>query len=152
MDGEVKDIDFGIYDFGTERSLAQYESYSGLSFKKRGVQQYTLDNKLPPNPYISNFDEYEQSFSSIFKHCIDLGYNQVPFNDYTFWAVAFEDEDGVEIYRQDADKNEINIMKNDPDGYCKLWRQFNTTVKPSKWIVWPHSESNGWCERLEGYI
>jgi len=152
MDGEVKDIDFGVYDFGTERPLSAYESYAGINFKKRGVQQYTLDNLLPPNPYISNQEEYENSFSSIFKHCIDVGYHQVPHDDYTFWAVAFEDKNGVEIYREDADRDEIIRMKNDPDGYCKVWRQFNTVVKPHKWIIWPHSESAGWCERMEGFI
>ena len=152
MDGEQRDIDFGVYDFGTVRTLAEYESYSGLNFKKRGVQQYTLDNHLAPNPFITDLEEYEASFSSIFKHCIDIGFNQVPYDDYTFWAVAFEDENGVEIYRQDADKNEIISMKNDPDGYCKVWRSFNTVNKPYKWIVWPHSLANGWGDRMEGFL
>ena len=152
MDGEVKDIDFGVYDFGTKRTLAEYEAYSGLSFKKRGVQQYTLENNLAPNPVIEDFDEYQNSFSQIFKHCIDINYNQVPHDDYTFWAVAFEDEDGVEIYRKDADANEIRMMKNDPDGYCKIWRSFDTVKKPHKWVVWAHSEKNGWGERLTGVL
>lgn len=152
MDGEVKDIDFGVYDFGTKRTLAEYEAYSGLSFKKRGVQQYTLENNLAPNPVIEDFDEYQNSFSQIFKHCIDINYNQVPHDDYTFWAVAFEDEDGVEIYRKDADANEIRMMKNDPDGYCKIWRSFDTVKKPHKWVVWAHSEKHGWGERLTGVL
>jgi hypothetical protein len=152
MDGEVKDIDFGVYDFGTERTLASYEAYSGLSFKKRGIQQYTLDNNLAPNPVIEDFDEYEASFSTIFKHCIDVNFGQVPYDDYTFWAVAFEDEHGNEIYRKDADENEIKSMKNDPDGYCKVWRSFNTAVKPAKWIVWAHSKEHGWGERLTGNL
>ena len=50
MDGLVKDINFGIYDFGTERTLEDYERYAGLSFKKRAAQKYTIDNKLAPNP------------------------------------------------------------------------------------------------------
>ena len=152
MDGEVKDVDFGIYDFGTKRTLSEYEAYSGLSFKKRGVQQYTLDNNLAPNPVIEDFDEYQKSFSQIFKHCIDINYSQVPHDDYTFWAVAFEDEDGVEIYRKDADVNEIKMMKNDPDGYCKVWRSFDAVKKPHKWIVWAHSEKHGWGDRLEGLL
>jgi glycosyltransferase involved in cell wall biosynthesis len=152
MDGEVKDVDFGVYDFGTKRTLAEYEAYSGLSFKKRGVQQYTLENNLAPNPVIEDFDEYQKSFSQIFKHCIDINYSQVPHDDYTFWAVAFEDEDGVEIYRKDADANEIRMMKNDPDGYCKVWRSFDTVKKPHKWVVWAHSEKHGWGERLTGVL
>jgi glycosyltransferase involved in cell wall biosynthesis len=152
MDGEVKDVDFGVYDFGTKRTLAEYEAYSGLSFKKRGVQIYTLENNLAQNPVIEDFDEYQKSFSQIFKHCIDINYSQVPHDDYTFWAVAFEDEDGVEIYRKDADANEIRMMKNDPDGYCKVWRSFDTVKKPHKWVVWAHSEKHGWGERLTGVL
>ena len=60
MDGEIKDIDFGVFDFGNVRTLEDYEKYAGLSFKKRGVQQYTLDNKLAPNPIISDPIEYEE--------------------------------------------------------------------------------------------
>jgi len=152
MDGAVRDEDFGIYDFGTERTLEDYEKYAGISFKKRGVQKHTLDNDLAPNPVISDPEEYEKSFSLIFKHCIDIGYHQVPHDDYTFWAVAFEDENGDELYRKDADINEIKMMKNDPDGYCKVWRTFETVNQPRKWVVWPHSEKNGWCDRIEGNI
>jgi glycosyltransferase involved in cell wall biosynthesis len=152
MDGEIRTEHFGVYDFGTERTLAEYESYAGISFKKRGVQKYTLDNNYAPNPVIEDFDEYQNSFSQYFKHCIDVSYSQVPHNDYTFWAVAFEDVNGNEIYRKDADVNEIRMMKNDPDGYCKVWRDFETVTKPHKWIIWPHSESAGWCDRLEGII
>ena len=43
-------------------------------------------------------------------------------------------------------------MKNDPDGYCKVWREFNTEVKPAKWIVWPHSISKGWCDTITGNL
>lgn len=155
MDGECSPCmknSLGPYWFGEERTLEDYERYAGINFKKRAVQQYTLDNKFAPNPVIEDPVEYENSFASIFKHCIDIGFHQVPFDDYTFWAVAFEDENGNEIYRQDADANEIRNMKNDPDGYCKLWRQFETTHKPASWVVWPHSESQGWGERLTGRL
>ena len=85
-------------------------------------------------------------------HHHKYGFDIVPHDDYTIWAVAFEDESGQEIYREDANKNEIISMKNDPDGYCKIWRSFNVTKKPAKWIVWPHSEQHGWGERLTGTL
>jgi glycosyltransferase involved in cell wall biosynthesis len=151
MDGEVKDIDFGVYDFGKERTLEDYERYAGISFKKRAIQKYTLDNNIAPNPPLYG-EEFEKSFLSIFKHCIDIGFSSVPENDYEFWAVAFHDEKDETIYRQDADKNEINRMKNDPDGYCKVWREFQTDVKPKYWVVWPYSTSKGWCEKLSGNL
>jgi glycosyltransferase involved in cell wall biosynthesis len=151
MDGEVKDIDFGVYDFGKERTLADYEKYSGLNFKRRAVQQYTLDFKLPPNPVYTNEQEYQNSFLNIFKHCIDVYYSQLHHDDYDFWVVSFEKHDGTVIFRKDADENEIAHMKRDKD-YMKVWREFNTEVKPDKWIVWMHSKSAGWVDRYEGHL
>jgi len=153
MDGELSDVDFDIYGFGTERTLKEYEIYSGLRFSRRAVQQYTLDKNYPPNPTIYQTDEeWEDSFATIFKHCIDVGYDAVPETDYEFWVVAFHDENDETIHRQDADINEINRMKNDPDGYCKVWREFQTSHKPKYWVVWPYSVSKGWCDRLTGEL
>ena len=156
MDGEVQEGHDGPYGFGSIRTLQQYEEYAGLLFEKRAVQQETLDKYYPPNPGIimfgGNEEAWKNSFSQIFKHCIDINYNQVTETDYDFWVVAFHDETDKTLFRKDADKNEINRMKNDPDGYCKVWREFNTTTKPKYWVVWPHSESKGWCERITGNL
>ena len=149
MDGEVKDVDFGIYDFGKERTLEDYERYAGISFKKRAVQKYTVDNNLAPNPPLYG-DEFNNSFLSIFKHCIDVTFDRVPENDYDFWVVAFHNEKDETLFRKDADRDEINRLKNDPDGYCKIWREFTVETRPKYWIVWPHSESKGWAERIKG--
>lgn len=151
MDGEKKDIDFGPYDFGPIRSLEDYERYSGLSFKKRAIQKYTQENNLAPNPPLYG-DEFEKSFMKIFKHCIDVNYSSVPENDYEFWVVAFHDDKDETLYRKDADVNEIRRIMNDPDGYGKVWREFQVENKPSYWVVWPFSKSKGWCERLTGNL
>ena len=152
MDGE-KMVDMGKYGFGKVRKLRDYEKFSGLLFEKRAVQQFTLDKKYPPNPYeFKNEEDWKNSFATIFKHCIDIGYSQVPEKDYDFWAVAFHNEQDETIFRKDADKSEIDRMMNDPDKYCKLWREFQTAHKPKYWVVWPHSESKGWCERITGNL
>jgi hypothetical protein len=88
----------------------------------------------------------------VFKHCIDVAYSQVPEKDYDFWVVAFHDSNDETIYRKDADKAEIQRMLNDPDGYCKVWRDFQTAYQPAYWVVWPHSESKGWCDRITGQL
>jgi len=154
MDGETFNPDeFGIYGFGTERSLRDYEKYSGLLFERRAIQQFTIDKNYPPNPYdFENEEDWKNSFASIFKHCIDIGYTQVPETDYEFWVVAFHDENDETIYRKDADTSEIQRMMNDPDGYCKVWREFQTSHKPKYWVVWPYSTSKGWCERISGNL
>ena len=154
MDGEVYNPEeFTIYGFGNERTLRDYEIYSGLMFSRRAVQQYTLDKNYPPNPQIfETEEEWLNSYASIFKHCIDIGRHQVPENDYDFWVVAFHDENDNTLFRKDADINEINMMMKDPDGYCKIWREFQTIHKPKYWVVWPHSVSKDWCERISGNL
>jgi glycosyltransferase involved in cell wall biosynthesis len=151
MDGLVKDIDFGIYDFGKVRTLEDYERYAGVSFKKRAVQKFTLDNNLAPNPVLYG-DEFDKSFLQIFKHCIDLHKEQFNETDYDFWAVIFEDEIGGVINRQDLSKEEINIQLKTNDQFLKIWRTFNTLKKPYKWIVWPHSKSKGWLDKIENKL
>jgi hypothetical protein len=154
MDGEVFNPDeFGKYGFGTERTLEDYEKYAGIKFNRRGVQKYTTDKNYPPNPYnFESEEEYLNSFASVFKHCIDVHFGQVPEKDYDFWVVAFHDNKDETMFRQDADINEINRVMQDPDGYCKIWREFNTIIKPSYWVVWPHSKSKGWCDRITGKL
>jgi glycosyltransferase involved in cell wall biosynthesis len=152
VDGEKYDGDYSEW-FGTERTIQDYEKYAGLIFESRGIQQETIDKKYPPNTYnFENEEEWKKSFSTIFKHCIDVNYNSVPETDYEYWVVAFHNEKDETLHRRDADINEINTMKNDPDGYCKVWREFNTTQKPKYWVVWPYSTSKGWCERLTGNL
>jgi glycosyltransferase involved in cell wall biosynthesis len=151
MDNEIKNSSFGKYDFGKVRTLKDYEKYAGISFSKRAVTQYTIDNNIAPNPPMTD-EEFDEALLSIFKHCVDVGFAQVPLDDYDFWVVSFENAKGETLYRQDANQEEIKRMKSDPEGYCKIWRTFNTMEKPTKWVVWPHSVSQDWCERLEGKI
>lgn len=155
MDGEEQVGHDGPYGFGNVRTLREYEEYAGILFERRAIQQYTLDKHYPPNPPISSFnseEEWKDSFASIFKHCIDIGFSQVPEKDYEYWVVAFHDKDDNTIVRLDADKNEVDRMLKDPSGYCKLWREFQTAHKPHYWVVWPYSTSKGWCERLTGNL
>jgi hypothetical protein len=152
MEKDMENIDFGIYGLGKERTIQDYEKYAGISFKKRAVQQYTLDKKYPPNPIFQTDKEYEDSFLKIFRHCIDIQYSQVPLDDYEFWVVAFHGPNGEDIFRKDADKNEINRMMKDSDKYCKIWREFNAEMLPKKWVVWPYSTSKGWCDQISGEL
>jgi len=69
--------------------------------------------------------------------------------DYDFWAVIFEDEKGGTLHRQDMNENEITNQLKTTDQFIKVWRTFNTESKPFKWIVWPHSKSKGWLDKIE---
>jgi hypothetical protein len=153
IDNEKYEEDLGKYGFGSERTIKDYEKYAGIKFSNRSVQQYTLDKKYPPNPYdFSTEEDWEKSFFTIFKHCIDLPLDKVPETDYNFFVVAFHNKKDETLFRQDAQPDEINRIKNDPDGYGKIWREFNTSEKPAYWVVWPHSASKGWGERIVGNL
>ena len=151
MDGEVNDIDFGKYGFGDVRTLEDYERYSGISFKKRAVQKYTLDNNVAPNPPLFG-SEFEESFLKIFKHCIDIHKGHFVDKDYTFWAVIFEMEDGTPVNRKDLTPNEIQSVLNTNGEFVNIWRTFDVESIPYKWIVWPYSESKGWLDKIEGKL
>ena len=154
MDGEAPRPD-DKYGWGKERTLKDYEKYAGLHFGKRAIQAWTEEHKEPPNPEVyDSEEEWEASFLRIFKHCIDVGYKKVPLDDYDFWCVVYKDKDGKELHRQDAGPQEIKRMKNDPDGYCKVWRKFlaDEHNPPMKYVVWPHSKSKGWQEQIKGTL
>lgn len=143
---------FGIYGFGSVRTLKDYEQYTGLNFSTRSVQKHTLDHKQPPNPAYNNEEDFQKSFLSIFKYCIDIALEQVPEKDYDFWAVSFHDASDQVIFRKDANATEIAKMIADPDKYCKVWREFNVDLIPTHWVVWPHSISKGWCNKISRTI
>lgn len=139
---------FGKYYLGEERTLQEYEIFSGVRFRDRGVQQWTVDHHYPPNPIV---EDYDNSFLQKFKHCIDIYKQSLPEEDYEFWAVAFHHKDGTEIYRQDADGNEVKNLLNNSGDWVNIWREFNGPV-PDSWSVWPYSKSKGWCQRLTGKL
>lgn len=150
IDGTSSNENFGLYGLGTTRTIADYERYAGICFRTRGVQQYTLDHKAPPNPRINNA-LYDKSFVNMFKHCINIHEQSVPLSDYDFWAVIFEDDNGNSIFREDLMEQEIHQLEK-TDGFFKIWKTFNYNKKPHKYIVWPHSKALGWCTKIESII
>jgi hypothetical protein len=154
MDGEkYNEEEFGIYGFGNVRTLRDYEKYSGILFSDRSVQSYTQMKEYPPNPYnYESEDEWLDSFNTVFKYCIDLKRDLVVEPDYDFWVVAFHDKYDQTLYRKDATKQEINSYMNSNQDTLHIWREYNTNKKPHYWVVWPHSMSKGWCDRITGKL
>jgi len=155
MDGAIKDIDFGVYDFGKERSLEEYERFAGIRFKTRGVQRWTLDNRSAPNPndHWRTKEEYDNSFEQIFRHCIDIYRHSLKESDYLFIAVIFKDDEGKEIYRKDLNENEVtHLLSSSKGDWLNIWSQFHYSGLPASWLVWPYSKSKEWMEPIEGRL
>ena len=152
IDGEKFKKGENKYGFGTERTLDDYERYAGIRFKDKKVQQYTLDKQHPPNPPLKG-KKYDDSFIGIFKYCINAPASKFEHDDYTFWAVAFFNKDGKELYRKDADYNEIQSIISKPrHGNYTIWRSFETSDDIKTWRVWPFSKKHGWCKAVDGTI
>ena len=152
MDG-LRKSNFKQYGLGKTRSLNDYEKYAGIRFKDRKIHQDTIDRKEPPVPY-KNKKEYESKFVSEFKYCIDLHKPSFPERDYDVWVMAFKDKNGNEMIRLDANAEEVDrlLNENPNDEFVRFWRKFETSEIPCKWLVWPHSKSKGWLDRIEGEV
>lgn len=147
------DIDLTGYELGTERTLRDYEKYSGIHYKKRSVQRYTKDHKLPPNPYIASDEDWEASFLYQFEYNISFNSSCFSYNDYSFWAVIFEDVNGISLHREDLNKEQvISIYNHLTPKMINIPAKFLTDKDPSKWIVWGYRENIGWAEKIEGKI
>lgn len=154
MDGmDPNSIDFGKYGFGSVRTLLDYEQYAGISFKYRGVQQETLDRKEPPNTIkYENEDQWRDTFvrSNDIRVCFHKSELGEIEPDYDFWYVGCHDEHGKEIFRKDAQPNEIvDYLKNE---FLDFRLIFLGNVKPVTYTVWTHSASKGWLVKVDKVV
>ena len=82
---------------------------------------------------------------------LDLEELELELIDYGVEEI-FEDEDGKPLNRKDMSISEINGFLTTPDDWVKIWREFDTEKKPHKWVVWPHSKTKEWLEKIEGNL
>ena len=90
----------------------------------------------------------------IFRHCIDLHEDDLSVENIDFLVVAFKLEDGTEIYREDTSAQELLsiFQAKNSEGWMKIWRDFELQggdQLPTKYLVWPHSETDGWGDPIE---
>ena len=64
------------------------------------------------------------------------------------------DKGGKELVRLDAEEDELEQLLNDDpnDDFVRMWREFETSEVPEKWLVWPHSKDKGWMSIIESEI
>jgi hypothetical protein len=141
----------GPYGLGEARTFDDYEAYAGVNFRLKRAQAYTRQFEEPPNPpadpeWADRIKSYALSLA-IEKSRLPQG-----LADYRFWYVGVHDRDSREIFRQDADREEVAKLLADPSPVVLLHRPFDTEQVPATWTVWPVSESRGWLEKIEGPI
>jgi len=140
--------DLSDYGLGTVRTVRDYEKYAGIHFKKRSFQKWTSDHKFPPNPWIEDDEEWEDSFMFSFYHLVNINRDQLPGDDYDSILVAFDDERGLGIESESITGHRLKefIEGGKPIHYEKM---FLTDKTPARLVGWGHSPTRGWAERVE---
>jgi glycosyltransferase involved in cell wall biosynthesis len=137
---------------GTVRSVADYEAYAGVSFRHRRVQDYTRQNREPPNPVAApHWPERVKNH----KVEIQIQRAQLPpaaISDPSFWYVGVHDHARKEIYRDDAGPAELRKVLANGHDVISLVREFSSERIPASWTVMPCSISQGWLEPVSGPI
>lgn len=148
---EDNGFDLTGYDLGTVRTLRDYEKYAGVHFKKRSIQQYTMNNGFPPNPIIADEHEWENSFMRSFYHLVTITREQFPANDYQHILVAFDDENHIGLNHRYIAGVELQHFMNtgNPIHYEEM---FLVPREPKFMVFWAYSNDRGWCERMEYVI
>jgi len=150
LGAEDNGIDLGAYGLGSSRTVSDYEDFSGLDFRKHRIQKHTLSLNAPPNPPISQENPWVKSFY----HCINFSKKDFKQNDYDCMIVAFDDADGNSVFRDDWDEARIKYNFSHPGDWFSFENIFNEQYQkdPVKWVMWGHSKSKGWAERIEGKV
>jgi hypothetical protein len=139
----------GEFDFGSVRSLADYERYAGIKFRERRIHNEALKGDFPPIK-----SDFEAGMTNRIKVCIDVFKEALPETDYDFFAVALLDKSGADLYREDCSEKEICSLFQtaSADRFIHIWRTFHHDTRPHLSRIWPHSRSKGWMERIEQVI
>ena len=157
MDETEQTFDFGKYGFGTERTLEEFECYTGIKFDRRGVMEYTWPQLQEPptynyidNPEIyASKEDWENAFGR--NWCVDIWIANADITtpdhaDCDFWCCTAHDANGEEIFREDLGRWRID--EECAKDAASFFLKFCSDKEPKSWAVLPHSSSKGWLDRI----
>jgi hypothetical protein len=109
-----------LYGLGRHKTFQEYESFTGLQFKKDSdyVEKhydYVLELPIPMKNVLNNKDIRE---------------------NYQFISIIIENEQSESLYRIDLTNNDIYKSQ--------IEISFKSFKKPYKWIYFPYDKNNGW--------
>ncbi|ADW71537.1 GlcNAc-transferase family protein [Granulicella tundricola] len=145
--GETAGEPFGL---GTVRTIEEYETHAGLSFRLRRMQDYTRRALEPPNPPLPS-DWTAEIFTWMVRITVHrTALSACAFEEAGFWVVAIQDEDRHEIDRHDVTKAELSTIGDAPQ--IVLIREIHSGIIPESWSVQPFGRSAGWGPKISGKL
>ena len=139
------------FNLGRLRSLSEYESYAGISFRARRVQDDTMRSSEPPNAPAPE-DWAEHIFTWLTR--IALQRNDLPHearDQAEFWYIGVHDELGNEIYRRDLTRAEVQSLAWDQPEVILICELQSGSI-PARWTIWPVDRSHRWMRKIEGHF
>jgi hypothetical protein len=150
MDGETyESVDWGIYGFGTKRTLKEYENYAGINFKLRMAQKFTANNvDYPPNPIVYTTEEaWRKSCLKSYDIKVKIETEYEKDSSVSFWYFGVQNESGDELCRKDFNRDAIDkILK---ENITEEVVTIQTSDKPAKYVLWVHKKETGWDKKYE---
>ncbi len=147
----LKGVTGGEYGLGTVRTLGDYETYAGISFALKKIQDYTLRTLEPPNPEPSP-TWTDEIYTWLVRILIDpTRLSPAAFEDPAFWYVAIQDEDRNEIHRRDFPPTELAAFTG-KEPKIALVCEMQSGIIPVYWTLWPVSKKFGWLSKTEGKL
>jgi len=150
-------IEWGKFGLGTERSLRDYELFTGIDFKRKRITKACLRQEEPAATWPTDIsdEEWTKQLLNSYEHTIELMDGVLTLDDYDFILVAYDRADGSNIYSQNIrDDSLTQLMKRlkTSNTITPILTKFFSDELPHKWVVWPHSKSKGWTGRIAGVM
>jgi hypothetical protein len=136
---------FKEYGLGEERTLEQYELYSGIKFRDQTVTNRCQQNISPPGTEKDSIYEIKKNYS--FK----INKNDFIYDDYVFAIIIIENSNGEVVHNDMIKKDEIQALKGHSKSFVQVNRQLMIN-NPLRYLIWPYSQRQGWGDKLISYF
>lgn len=146
-------IDLGEFDLGDERTLEEYEKYANVNFKDKVIGPDAEKALEPPEP--RKLDDLEvpelidiplKKFKYVVKWPRSIVNNSE--DDILSISVIVDGVMNETLFRKDITPD------SDPEYFTRDAKndvivEVEAREEPTKFIIWPYSESKGWIDKLE---
>ena len=136
---------FKEHGLGEDRTLKDYELYSGISFKDQTITNRCQQN-LPPPGHEADSVYYQNK-----EYQVRINKHDFLYEDCAFGVLVFEDINGIVVYNNTITKDEIQALKSLNNSYMTIVRNLSGQV-PSRYLVWSYSASHGWGDKVISYF
>lgn len=145
------DENVGPMGLGSRRTLAQYETYAGVSFRHRTAQDYTRQNREPPNPpappdWAARVGRHRIAI------VVDAEQVTPAVRTADYWHLAVRGASGADVHHRHVARADPDGSEPGRDGPLVLLTDVEAEEAPASWTLTAFSEASGWLEPITGDI